>query len=387
MIGVENTIALYIHVPFCERKCRYCSFISFALRQSCIPEYVKALKAEMKQKAENERVTSIFFGGGTPSLLSPEQIKDVLETTRSLYIVDKDAEITMEANPGTVDELYLSAVKKTGVNRLSLGIQSLKDKELSLLGRIHTAAEAVSAVKSARNAGFDNLNLDFIYGLPGQTVSDWREVLEGAIEVSPEHFSLYALTLEEDAPMYGDIEKKMLPEINPDLAADQYELAEDMLAAAGYKHYEISNWAKADYECRHNLVYWRNTPYLGIGVAAHSCLNGHRLANASDLDKYLADYSAGLPSIPEMDEEIPPELELAETVILGLRLDEGVNVIDIKNRFSIDVLSYYQHPIEEMKEAGLLEFTGNRLKLNRRGRLMSNEVFWRLLPEGIGISS
>ena len=397
MIGVRNSIALYVHIPFCRRKCGYCSFVSYDCRQGDVPAYLRALKAELAQLS-GEFVSSIYFGGGTPSLLSAEQIGDLLTTINCLFVVDKGAEITMEANPGTVDETYLKAVRELGVNRLSLGVQSLNDSELNLLGRIHSASEARQAVRAARNAGFDNMNLDLIYGLPGQSLSSWKQNLEEVIALHPEHLSLYALTLEEETPLWRTIEENALPAIDPDLSAVQYELAEDLLEARGYRHYEISNWAKQTslpltlslskgYECRHNLVYWQNLPYIGVGVAAHSCLNGHRLANTSDLDRYLADFTAGLPFLPEMDEEIDSGLELAETVILGLRLDEGISVVDIRNRYGIDVLSYYHKQIEDMAEAGLLESRQGRLKLTRRGRLLSNEAFWRLLPDEAGVKT
>jgi len=385
MIGMSDDIALYVHIPFCRRKCNYCSFVSFDLLKADFSVYVRALKAELTQRASGEKISSIYFGGGTPSLLSVEQLGDILSAIKSLFAVDNAAEITIEANPGTVDKSYLTAIRKLGVNRLSLGVQSLNDDELKLLGRIHTADEARQAVQFARSAGFDNLNLDLIYGLPGQTLSGWQRSLEEAIGLHPEHLSLYGLTLEEETPLWRAIEEKALPAIDPDLSAEQYELAEDLLAASGYRHYEISNWAKPGYECRHNLVYWQNLPYIGVGVAAHSCLNGHRLANTGDIDSYLADSAGKLPFLPEMDEEIDAELELAETVILGLRLDDGVSVANIQDRYAIDVLSYYHKQIGEMTDAGLLESDGERLKLTRRGRLLSNEVFWRLLPDEVGV--
>ena len=385
MIGVRDDIALYVHIPFCQRKCNYCSFVSYDCRHADIPAYLKALETEMAQRSKGESVSSIYFGGGTPSLLSAEQVSDVLATIYSLFAVDKTAEITIEANPGTVDEACLEAIGGLGVNRLSLGVQSLNDDELNLLGRIHTAAEAMQAVECVRSAGFDNLNLDLIYGLPGQRLSGWQKTLEKAIALRPEHLSLYGLTLEEETPLWRTIEAGALPAIDVDLSAEQYELAEDLLAAEGYRHYEISNWAKEGYQCRHNLVYWQNLAYRGVGVAAHSCLNGHRLANTSDIDKYLATFASGLPFLPEMDEEISPELELAETVILGLRLDEGIDVANISNRYSIDVLSYYERQIREVVAAGLLETGEGHLKLTRRGRLLSNEVFWRLLPDEAGV--
>jgi oxygen-independent coproporphyrinogen-3 oxidase len=375
---MSRDLALYIHIPFCRRKCLYCSFISYSNREADIPPYLDALKNELQQRAGGERIRSIYFGGGTPSLLPSGDIGDLLSSINALFTIDNAAEISMEANPGTVDEKYLAAVRRLGVNRLSLGVQSFNDRELKMLGRIHTVAEAGNAVRFAWAAGFDNLNLDLIYGLPGQTLADWRYSLEAALAMSPEHLSLYALTLEEDAPLLAAIESGALPVIDSDIAADQYELAEDLLAAGGYTHYEISNWARPGGECRHNLVYWRNLPYLGVGAAAHSCLDGHRLANNKDLDKYIAEYTGKIPPMPELDEEIGPELELAETAILGLRLDEGIETDYLRRRFGIDIMSHYRQQVEEMAGIGLLEKGEGRIRLTRRGRLLSNEVFWRL---------
>ncbi|MBI2288028.1 MAG: radical SAM family heme chaperone HemW, partial [Chloroflexi bacterium] len=291
------------------------------------------------------------------------------------------AELTLEANPDDVTLGKLQGFARVGVNRLSLGVQSLNDGELNLLGRIHTAAEARQAVKWARSAGFGNLNLDLIYGLPGQTRPDWQKTLDEVIKMGPEHLSLYCLSLENETPMWRAIKEHRLPDIDPDASADQYELAEDLLAAHGYHHYEISNWAKPGRECPHNLTYWQNRPYLGAGVAAHSYLDGHRLANTKSLDKYLAAFSHNLPPALDLDEVINPELELAETVILGLRLSQGIYLDDIRGRFSIDLLARYGRQVEEMVDADLLERTNRHIRLTPRGRLLSNEVFWRFLPE------
>ena len=378
---MSHAIALYLHVPFCRRKCNYCSFISYEYREADIPAYVSALKAELVQRARGEHVRSIYFGGGTPTLLSVKQLADILATVGSLFIVEETAEITIEANPGMANMSYLTGIGELGVNRLSLGVQSLNDAELALLGRIHTAAEAREAVRFARGSGFNNLSIDLIYGLPGQTPGDWRKTLDEALAMEPEHLSLYSLTLETDTPMWRAIEADSLPDIDPDLSADQYELAEDLLAAHGYGHYEISNWARKGQECRHNLAYWQNLPYLGAGVAAHSYLDGHRFANTKSLDQYLADFSEKLPPALDMDEEISPELQLAETVILGLRLGEGIDIKNINDRFGVDMLTHYGRQIEEMADAGLLEQTERNIRLTRRGRLLSNEVFWRFLPE------
>jgi len=378
---VTRDIALYVHFPFCRRKCRYCSFVSYENREADIPEYLNAIKMEMAENNCGVRVGSIYFGGGTPSLLTAGQIGDVLKAIDSLFTVSGTAEITIEANPGTIDLAYLADIRKLGVNRLSLGVQSLRDSELALLGRIHTADEAGRALQLARMSGFDNVNLDLIYGLPDQSLTDWRSTLDIALALAPEHLSLYALSLEVGTPLWQAVEEKHLPGIDPDLAADQYELAEDTLAAQGYRHYEISNWAKPGRECRHNLVYWRNQPYLGIGVAAHSYLDGHRLANTRSLDDYLAGFSRGALPEKEMDEKISPELQTAETVILGLRLNAGIGVDKIKTQCAVDLRRRYRQSLGEMTELGLLEYSGGNLRLTRRGRLLSNEVFWRFLPE------
>jgi oxygen-independent coproporphyrinogen-3 oxidase len=377
---MNQDIALYIHFPFCRRRCSYCSFVSYQGREADIPDYIKALNKELAIRAAGQRVRSIYFGGGTPSLLSPKQVREILSVVHSHFTVDAGAEITLEANPGTIDRQSLAAIKATGINRLSLGVQSLDDDELALLGRIHTASEAREAVRLARNAGFTNLSFDLIYGLPDQALAGWRKTLDEAIDLNPEHISLYPLTLEYDAPLWIATQQGKVPPTDPDFTADQYELAQDTLQEHGYNHYEISNWAKEGYECRHNLVYWHNLPYLGVGVAAHSYIDGRRLSNTEDLDSYLNAFSGNLPPARELDEEIGPELQLSETVILGLRLSEGIGLDDIERRFGIDLLRHYQQQINETATLGLLEYSGQHIRLTRRGRLLGNEVFWRFLP-------
>lgn len=378
---MPDDIALYIHIPFCLRKCSYCSFVSYPQRQGDIPAYLAALKKELSWLARGKRLRSIYFGGGTPSLLSARQLGDVLSAISSLGTVDKTAEITIEANPGTVSEPYLKTLRGLGVNRLSLGVQSLNDAELALMGRLHSVAEAREAVRFARNAGFTNLSLDLIYGLPGQTLADWQKTLRAAMAIAAEHLSLYCLTLEDGVPMWQAIKRGELPDIDPDLCADQYEMAEDLLAESGYRHYEISNWARPGYECRHNLTYWYNSPYLGIGAAAHSSLDGQRRANTADIGKYLAAFANEAAPVLDLHEEIGAELQLAETAILGLRLEQGISTDDIQARFGIDLWHRYRQEISELVGAGLLECNSRCLRLTRRGRLLSNEVFWRFLPE------
>ena len=376
-----RNIALYIHFPFCRRKCNYCSFVSYQCREADIPAYVSAVQQELAACATGQRVCSIYFGGGTPSLLSPKQFEGLLSDIHSLFIIDNTAEITIEANPGTVDESYLAAIRELGINRLSLGVQSLDDEELALLGRIHSSAEARDTLLFARNAGFANVSLDLIYGLPGQNIYSWKDTLDEVIKLAPEHLSLYPLSLENDVPISLAIERGEIPDIDPDRSADQYELAEDLLTVHGYGHYEISNWAKEGWECRHNMAYWKNLPYLGIGVAAHSCMDGHRFANTTDLDRYLDASLLNIEMPRGMDEEIWPELQLSETVILGLRLNTGVNLDDIQRRFGIDLLRLYGQQINELAISGLLECVDRYVRLTRRGRLLGNEVFWRFLPD------
>ena len=378
---MNPSIALYIHLPFCQRKCHYCSFTSYQYRETDIPVYLEALKAELAQRSDGEHLHSIYLGGGTPSLLNAEQISDILAITDSLFTLEHNLEISIEANPGTISTRYLADIKELGINRLSLGVQSLNDTELTLMGRIHNGRDARDAMRSARGAGFTNLNIDLIYGVPGQTLATWQKTLEEVIGMAPEHLSLYALSLEGNTAISRAFEDGSLPAIDPDISVDQYELADNLLTKHGYRHYEISNWAQPGQESRHNLTYWQNQPYLGIGVASHSSLNNHRLANTSSLDDYLNSFSKKSPVKPQMVEEIDNKLQLAETVILGLRLDRGINLDDIRHRFSVDVTSYFGQQISQLVDLGLLECSDRDLKLTPRGRLLSNEVFWRFLPE------
>jgi oxygen-independent coproporphyrinogen-3 oxidase len=387
-IGISNkqldimdwNVALYVHMPFCRRKCSYCSFVSYQNREADISAYIEALKREMAVRIAGRKLSTIYFGGGTPTLLSSDQVTDVLSTIHRLCIVDGEAEITMEANPGTVTMPYLGELKKMGINRLSLGVQSLNSSELDMLSRIHSAAEAREAVYMARDAGFRNLNIDLIYGLPGQSSTDWQHTLDETVKLNPEHLSLYPLTLEGDEPMSLAIERGELPSIDADIAAANYELAEDVLAAHDYQHYEISNWAKEGYKCRHNLVYWQQLPYIGVGVAAHSYLGGHRLANTRDLDAYINAFKDKRFPALEMDEEISSELQCSEAVILGLRLEQGIDMEAIRNRFNIDLLSRFAQQVSTLTSLGLLECGDRHLRLTRRGRLLGNEVFWQFLP-------
>lgn len=312
-------------------------------------------------------VHTINFGGGTPSLLSPAQLATIIGACREWFTVEAGAEITIEANPGGLDRPYFTGIREAGVNRLSFGVQSFHSPELAMLTRRHSANEAVAAVGAARAAGFDNVSLDFMYGLPGQTLEVWRATLDRALALGPDHLSLYGLSIYDHLPLGRHVRSGALPGQDEDLMADMYELAEDVLAAAGYQQYEISNWASGSAcVCRHNLAYWRNTGYIGLGAGAHSYFGGQRYVNELKPAAYC-DRPAAVQS-----ETIDEELARSETAILGLRLNEGIALTAAELARLADCI-----------QAGLLDLDGAHARLTRKGRLLSNEVFWRLLPDAL----
>ena len=377
--GGKAQSAIYVHIPFCLRRCTYCNFNTYAGLGRLIPDYIEAVQKEI-ERAPETRALTLYFGGGTPSLLSPPQVETLLTTVRRRFGLPPEAEVTLEANPGTVDPDRLRRFRDLGINRLSLGVQSAHDDELRLLGRLHTWTEAVEAVRAAREAGFDNLNLDFIYGLPGQTLDRWRATLEAALRLEPNHLSLYALTVEEGTPLADRIARGDLPPPDDDLAAEMYELAEEMLMEAGYVHYEISNWAQPSHECRHNLTYWRNEPYLGFGAGAASWWAGRRWTNVHHPAEYIARVSQGESPVDEA-EPIPPQLEMGETMMMGLRLMEGVSDARFRGSFGLGLEDVYGDELAEMQRLGLLTWDGEAARLTRRGRLLGNQVFQRFLPD------
>jgi oxygen-independent coproporphyrinogen-3 oxidase len=358
-------------------------------------------------------VTTIYFGGGTPSLLPCDLLAELLCSLTCRFHVLDDTEVSLEANPGTIDTDELHSLRRMGVNRLSLGVQSTHAHELGLLGRIHTWPQAVETVKTARDAGFDNLNLDFIFSLPGQTLFQWNETLEAALRMRPDHLSLYGLTLEKGTLLERRCANRELPEPDEDAAAEMYSLAEETLAQAGFFHYEISNWARADLDarrpalgsgftswwpqspafhaqaamkseeispwvCRHNLTYWRNEPWLGIGAGAHSWLNGQRWSNVSHPLDYIESLKQGCAPVDEI-ETIERCLEMGETMMLGLRLAEGVNETRFHARFGATLGSTFGKELSQLQDMGLLEWDGLGARLTPRGRLLGNQVFMQFV--------
>jgi oxygen-independent coproporphyrinogen-3 oxidase len=349
--------------------------------EALFADYAEALAGEM-ERAGSLPVKTIYVGGGTPTVLPLSLVSRTIGAARSAFDVTAFSEVTIEANPGTVDAQALAALRSMGVTRLSLGVQSFSDSELQLLGRIHTGDQAVQAFLGARQAGFQQVSVDLIYGLPGQTLAEWQASLEIALALHPEHLSLYALSVEDGTPLADSITRGDLPAPDPDLAAEMYELAESLLSAAGYLHYEISNWAAhPTSECQHNLVYWRNEPYLGVGAGAHSWLDGHRRANLRSPAEYVALLSSGQDPT-EVDEEIGPDLEMGETMMLGLRLvQEGVEFERFRQRFGVEMRQQYGRELDELEELGLLVTDAQRARLSERGRLLANQVFLRFLPD------
>lgn len=385
--------SLYLHIPFCRKKCSYCDFNTFAGMEDNFDAYTAALCHEIRLMGAHRHrppVRTIFIGGGTPTVLAVSQLADILQACFTAFEVLPDAEITSEANPGTVNESYLSELLTLGVNRLSFGAQSFNPAELSMLGRIHSAASIGETVNAARRAGVINLNLDLIYGLPNQSVADWATTLQHTIELEPEHISLYSLTLERGTALRAQVARGELPPPDSDLAADMYELADARLAEGGYRQYEISNWAKPGFACRHNLTYWRNEPYLGMGPGAHSFEASERWWTVRNVEKYIAQVNAipaeshPRPGMADF-ETIDRRLEMGETMMLGLRLTaEGVVRAAFRARFGVAVAEVFGAEIEKLKALGLLETDSQRLKLTPSARLLGNRVFAEFLPEAKG---
>lgn len=397
--GPAGPTSLYVHVPFCAAKCPYCDFNTYSRIEALIPEFISALIRELQTWGSllgSPDVSTVFFGGGTPSYLPSGELARLTEAIRRSFRVAPDAEVTAEANPDDCTPERVNAIRAAGINRLSIGVQSLDDGLLKVLGRRHDASQATAAFDAARKAGLTNISVDLMFGLPTQTLAQWTATLEGAVRLVPDHMSMYGLTIEPSTPFAADVGAGRLPVPDGDLAADMYEYAIDRMAQPGYRHYEISNWARPGFESRHNLAYWRNAAYLGVGPGAHSHLGGRRLANLKSPREYVRRASA-LPEGPtpggwpaaietmrqagllESVDEISPQLEMAETMMMGLRLDEGIDPGAFASRFGTTLEAVYGGEIVELKRLGLVEFDTNGLRLTRRGRLLGNEVFERFM--------
>jgi oxygen-independent coproporphyrinogen III oxidase len=377
-----NEISLYAHIPFCLRKCAYCDFASSADSGIDHRDYVSAILREMELRSEDvpedSTAVTLYFGGGTPSLLSPGEIGRIVDAASRLYGLAADAEVTLEANPGTVDREKLSGYRSAGVNRLSLGVQSLDDAMLRFLGRVHTAADAVAAVAAARAAGFDNLGIDLIHTLPGETAAEWERELRRGMELAPEHVSAYALTVEEGTPLGRLRDEGRLRLPDEETAGEIFSLTGSFLASSGYEHYEVSNFARAGRRSRHNSGYWLRRDSLAFGAAAHSFRRrpgwGRRWHNPLAAAEYMRVIGAGF--LPEEELQVLTRREaVAEALFLGLRMAEGVDERAFREEFGESLDALFGDELGRLERGGLVVRSEGRLRLTESGLLLSNQVF------------
>ena len=379
----NDDFGIYIHIPFCAHICPYCDFNTYAGQSERIPGYVEAIAHETRQWESlffGRTAGSIFVGGGTPSLLTPDQVRELLVVCRTSFDIQPGVEITIEANPNNLDERYCSGLLAAGVNRLSIGAQTLDRRGLRVLGRLHEADQVASAMRAARDAGFDNLSLDLIYGWPGQTIEKWRSdlsrVLAGDIGGSPpEHLSLYGLIVEPGTPMAEAVHRGILSAVDDDAAADFYELAVEMLAEAGWLHYEIANWAHSpETTSRHNAIYWRNGDYAGVGAGAYGHVAGRRTMNQPSPKRYITLLDQGDSPVTNV-ESIEPRTAMGETMMLGLRLlQDGVSRAAFEARHGISIEQQFGAQMIRLTSLGLLVADDRRVRLSPRGVLLANTV-------------
>lgn len=380
---MNREIGLYIHIPFCKRKCYYCDFNSYSDMKYLIPDYIKALKKEMeyyKGLLEARRVISIYIGGGTPTILTCAQLSEVVTSAVSMLSNwSKELEITVEANPDTLSDKKLGVLKEIGVNRLSLGLQAYQLQLLERLGRFVSPKEFEWGFFSAREKGFSNINVDLIFGLPGQTLAHWEETLMKVIELKPEHISAYSLKIEKGTRLYDEYKKGNLDLPDDESEREMYYIAKGLLTAGNYDHYEISNFAIRGYKCNHNLLYWKNREYIGLGAGAHSHFKNERYYNEENPRKYIRLINKG--EIPVKGKEtVTSSIEVAETLLMNLRLISGVNKLEFYRRFGYGINDIYGQRIESLKSKGLIEETEDHIMLTSLGLDLANEVFIEFLP-------
>jgi oxygen-independent coproporphyrinogen-3 oxidase len=370
-------LGLYLHIPFCASICNYCNFNRGLLEPALKDRYVDALEREIRGSVEADgpagAADTIFFGGGTPSLLDPREIARLITACRETYDVSPDAEITLETNPETSTQARMDGFRHAGINRVSFGVQSFREDELKRLGRLHTADRARGAVREARGAGFDNVSLDLMMWLPQQSTSDWQQNVEALIEVGPEHASLYLLELYPNAPLKEDMARAGWSLAPDDDAADMYLWSLARLDAAGYRQYEISNVARDGRVSRHNLKYWQDGEWMGFGCGAHSTRGGARWKNVSGTEEYVGRVLLGQPLATER-RELPDAVRLEEALFTGLRLTAGLDVKSLGDRYGADVWARYGPALQPFVDDGLVVRDGSRLRLTREGMLLANEI-------------
>ena len=385
-----KSLTIYIHIPFCYIKCPYCDFNTYSQIENLFDSYTIALKKEIElwsKPLANSQIQSVFFGGGTPSYLPIKSIKSLMNSVFSSFNLSDNAEITFECNPDDLTSRKLNCLLENDVNRLSIGVQSFDNKLLKILGRNHSAAKAQNAIKRSITSGFTNVSIDLMYGLPTQTINDWIKTIDISLNTQPDHISMYCLTLEKGTPMYEWVKSKKLMDPNPDIAAEMYSIAQQKVKSNKFEQYEISNWAQSQKKSTHNINYWMNGYYIGIGPGAHSHLPQKRFWNINSPKQYINLMKNNqpkttidlLPPVIEKSEYISKELEMAETMILGLRLIEGIDISKFENRFDSNPLIKYSSTISNLVNLNLVYTKNNKIKLTNQGLLLGNEVFSRIL--------
>jgi len=372
---------LYIHIPFCVKKCAYCDFYSTTTEPSKIEKFLNAAENEVELYAQHPvfaqiKFRTLYIGGGTPSLLSAQQIDKLFQKVLSRFHFAKDFEFTIESNPETISFSKLKEYRSVGINRLSIGVQSFSDSELQTLGRIHNSDQAKKCIEWASQAGCDNINLDLIFAIPGQTLNDWQDNLEQAIQLKPKHLSIYCLTIESGTPLERQILSGKLKKVNEETEREMYLWSIDVLSTAGYQHYEISNFALTGFECKHNLMYWDGSPYLGIGPSAHSYWNGHRQWNVGSLEQYLKLLKSNIKPVAGQ-EQLSQDQKILEFLYLNLRTIHGIDIRQFKYQFNLSFIEKFEKVLERLHnhpDGELFHLQKNILKLTPNGFVLFDEI-------------
>ena len=383
-----KNMGLYIHIPFCKKKCEYCDFISYEGKENLVEKYIECVKHELTEIGEQNRidyennlddlvlVKTVYIGGGTPSFINSKYISELLNVIKNSFTLDNDVEITLEVNPGTADEYKLKEYKDSGINRLSIGLQETHDRILKNIGRIHTYENFLNTYNLARKIGFNNINVDLMLGLPGQTLLDLNESLDNVIKLNPEHISVYSLILEEGTPLYFKVSNHQVQLPDDELERRMYWKVKEKLQKAGYIHYEISNFAKLGYESKHNLACWNQEEYIGVGVASHSYTNNVRYSVIENIEEYIKNIDTD----NEADniifhEKQNKDSKMQEYMLLGLRKIEGIKIQEFKNKFETEPIVLYKNELKKLKDEGLIKIDSNSIKLTNKGLDLANIVW------------
>ena len=394
-------IGLYIHIPFCETKCSYCDFNTYAGIENLLTQYIDSICKEIKlwgSVIPNAHISTIFFGGGTPSYIPANLLGQILNTIKNEMDTTNCTEITIESNPNDLSEIKkLEYYLKIGINRISIGIQSFNDIHLKNIDRRHSSSEGIHAIKNAKSAGFENINIDLMFGLPNQTKHEWIQTLEVVPTIPIQHISMYCLTIEKNTPMFHQVNQGVLQMPDQDLAAEMYEIATDFMKQENFRNYEISNWAKNNKICEHNLAYWKNQQFIGIGPGAHSLLSSYRFSNIESPKKYIQKLKSNpdfektqnnkqtdkdkFLTIPTTEnyEKQDVKTKMSDTMIMGLRLDSGINLDEFEEKFQIKIEKIFPGKIDKLISENLINKKNNQIKLSDKGKLLGNEVFINFL--------